>query len=125
MSNSDKKSYLSDVEIKEFWEWCGFTFKHEEIVDASACKVFITTAYFNDIETQIPDLDLNNLFKYAVPKLRDNYQYELVGWNEGQHKAIINKLQKGWAETYTTAIDKDPDLALFWAIWEVLKKDGS
>ena len=104
-------------QIKEFWEWCGFTLRCPPEKDAYGRGIWnYPEGTYGNLE-----LDLNNLFKYAVPKLRDNYQYELIGWNEGQHKAIINKLQKGWAETYTTAIDKDPALALFWAIWEVME----
>ena len=99
----------TEEQLREFWGWCGLKagwFKLESGLQ---------------IVAEYPSLDLNNLFQYAILKLkRIGYSYELVEWNEGQHKAIINKLCKGWAETYTTSVDKNPVLALFWAIWEAI-----
>uniref|UniRef100_A0A6M3JNV7 Uncharacterized protein n=1 Tax=viral metagenome TaxID=1070528 RepID=A0A6M3JNV7_9ZZZZ len=71
----------TNEQIKEFWEWCGF-------------KVALGKLYwYPDKEfspaRRLPSVDLNNLFKYAVPKL---------------NMPVI------------------PALALFWAIWEVIKK---
>ena len=117
MPNLEKKTQPSDSEKREFWEWCEFKF----IKDGYGWGQDSWLSPLGDTLLKLPNLDLNNLFKYAVPKLKDNYQYELIGWNEGQHRAVINKFQKGWAETYTIAMDKDPALALFWAIWEVIQ----
>lgn len=60
-----------------------------------------------------PPLTLDNLFRWPVTEIRRlGYEYELIGWSTGLHKAIINKLQKGWAETFTTHVDADPRIAL-------------
>ena len=51
-------------------------------------------------------IDLNNLFKYAVPKVLSKME-----WTEWFHFMV------SWAiKIYDK---KDPALALFWAIWEV------
>ena len=55
---------MGDKELKEFWEWCGFTYKegrYENWWDSPDGK-----ESFRDCP---PAIDLNNLFKYAVPKL--------------------------------------------------------
>jgi hypothetical protein len=99
----DKKP--SKEQIKEFWEWCGLTQNHW------------TKEWFVNPHTRAepqPVLDLNNLFKYAVPKLhtvRLEYDYFEQGKQFGVSTA-------GNRTTYARA--NDPALALFWAIWEVI-----
>ena len=97
-------------QIKEFWEH--FVKDHQVcIVESSGATHFET----------LP-IDLNNLFKYAVPKLYEqDYYYDLLQWNTGQHKAIINKKTVEWAVTASDAVAETPALALFWAIYEVKK----
>ena len=95
-------------QIKEFWEWCGFTYRHAEIVDASACKIFITSSYFNGIETQIPDANLNNLFEYAIPQIAKEYH----NW-----KSILHD----WVESLTGDYEKDV-LLLFAQLYDIIKE---
>ena len=77
----------------------------------------------------IPIIDLNNLFKWAVPKL----EYISLSWQPyiSKHSGRItirtlagipNKDVVGGMEV-TEGIGKDPALALFWAIWKVI--DGN
>ena len=95
------------AEQEKFWEWCEFPIEK--------------TAY-----GRYPDINLNNIFLYAVPKLIETgYNYELVGWSEGQHKAIINKLCKGWSQTCGAWVSKDPAMALFWVITEEVINETS
>ena len=81
-------------EIKEFWELCGLKrnkYGHWELNDGP----------YLDIQ-----LDLNNLFKYAVPKEIDylpTYRLLFDKWLE-------------WLEDLP-----DPALALFWALWDLKK----
>ena len=107
-------------QVKEFWEWCGFEYKHEEIVDASASKVFITTSYFNGVETQIPDIDLNNLFKWAVPKLKD---IEITKSRHSPEWNVAVSTGEPILGEFAQSDNKDPALALFWAIWEVIHNE--
>ena len=84
----------TEAQIKEFWEWCGYN--------------WVTYAM-----GEVPSLDLNNLFKYAVPKITD---YTLGKHFPGGCYAEVYKDTK-YHRGYS--IDKDPALALFWAIWGV------
>ena len=91
----------TDEQIQEFWEWCGFKFSYPippHIInpDGETC----------DDELGI---DLNNLFKYAVPKVRK----ELSPLNYGM-------VMYDWLHQFVET-DKDPALALFWAIYEIIK----
>ena len=52
---------------------------------------------------------LDSLFKYAVPKLQD-----ALGYKE------YYKLLLRWVNVFTEN-NSNPALALFWAIWEVIK----
>jgi len=57
-----KQTEINNKELQEFWEWCGFKrvnwrgWKGWEYPDLGATS-------------ELPELDLNNLLKYAVPKL--------------------------------------------------------
>ena len=50
----------TDEQVRKFWEWCGFTF----------CD--------DGIAATMPLIDLNNLFKWAVPKLSQDDQYPQI-----------------------------------------------
>ena len=68
-----------------------------------------------------PPINLNNLFKYAVPKVH----------REQGNVAIVSHIteEEGWyysakiSAGRISAEDKDPALALFWAIWAVVTAD--
>ena len=63
----------------------------------------------------IPIIDPNNLFKYAVPKLKDKL------CREGKYY-ILRNLLRDWIEQLTGDITKDA-LALFWCIFSIIDKD--
>ena len=67
MRDSEKKSYPSKSEIKEFWEWCGFSLYEDTEGEWKSCFYWHNPP---DTEewgaTWLPPIDLNNLFKYAV-----------------------------------------------------------
>ena len=114
-------------QIKEFWEWCGIRYE----ADQDCFKViFPDSEWYNfgsdwkmgEIE---PSIDLNNLFKWAVPKVmglgygfnlsdfcsRPPYLCSLYhGYNEGDEKVHIIKSSQ------------DPAQALFRALWQVKEK---
>ena len=70
-----------------------------------------------------PPLNLTNLFKYVTPELyKRGLYYELMQWDEGQHKAIINEKTPEWTMTVSDAIDKDPEMALLRAVLQIMKE---
>ncbi|KKK70402.1 hypothetical protein LCGC14_2924340 [marine sediment metagenome] len=118
----------TEAQAKEFWEWCGLKFKKQGIMGIN---------YYNTPNggfVSEPPIDLNNLFEYAVPKLwnfgllecifhREIAMFDDSGKFREQEKVyyrwhlllesqILNPID-GYGET--------PALALFWAIWEVIK----
>ncbi len=103
---TDQSAELIQEQIKEFWEWCGLTEKLET-GDTYHCwykDEVLVFQYYHFMDS----VDLNNLFKYAVPKL-DEYSAPSVEYAMGKFCEAIYKHQ-------------DPALALFWAIWEVIKR---
>jgi len=69
------------AEIREFWEWCGLEHKRQDGIDYwySADAKPLLNGY-----DKSPELDLNNLFKYAVPKLHGlGYDYKL--WSDDSY----------------------------------------
>ena len=93
----------TEEEIKEFWEWCGIPTN----IDTNGDRFYLTEGKW----TGLP-IDLNNLFKWAVPKVIEegltisHYFDNPVTWS----------VEIGMSETK----DKDPALALFWAIYKVI-----
>lgn len=58
---------MKPEEAKEMWEWCGFTVRCPPEKDAYGRGLWnYPNGTWGDLE-----LDLNNLFEYAVPKLQD------------------------------------------------------
>ena len=84
----------TEVQIKELWEWCGF----EQNTTYGEGQFY---NYPDGGSSRLPELDLNDLFKYAMVQL-DQAQY---------YKALKSIFVK----------QDDPALALFWAIWQVIK----
>lgn len=123
----------TEEQIKKFWEWCGF--KKREY-DTTGFIVHITDWKYPNgkYHDNLPDLDLNSLFKYPVPKLmkdgwacrvqssplRDNDTGKTIFEWSGYAEVFYIRYDKPLSfKTNHYAIDADPALALFWAIWEI------
>ena len=106
-------------QIKEFWEWCGW----KPIQDREDGRLYIVLWEYNGGEDftkdhHLPPIDLNNLFKYAVPKL-----FELGLWyklfsDDGYHFCVIYKEFTKEDVAASIVGTEDPALALFWAIYD-------
>ena len=103
-------------QTEEFWEWCGLYkvlasdgkyhwFKGEEIVSPTDSN-------------HIPIVNLDNLFKWAVPKLLA-MGFQMAQPNIDYHVFII--VRKNDRIITVDETDKDPALAIFWAIWRAIK----
>ena len=115
-----KQEEPTQEQIKEFWEWCEWkqlppqskSFHYEwgkKVMDWSSPIPDENWKTYSSL----PNINLNNLFKYAVPKL-----IEKLAW--GRYVDLMKK----WLDDILFE-SKDPALTLFWTIWEVIKKDGS
>ena len=108
-------------QIKEFWEWCGWKWLDDlqcwESPDTTRVRLNRGGIY-NVL------LDLNNLFKYAVPKITALETYTLtLTTRQGITNVSIMPNYMG-IEKGGYAWDKDPALALFAPIWEIIKGDS-
>ena len=124
----------TEKQIKEFWEWCGFRHnvpspklaKRKDIPHPGRFlkEQWYIHSGFADVKEDYcggrPPIDLNNLFKYAVPKV---HNFETVTfylatkgrWGcyfEGQHF-------KGSYIDYT--VGGTSALALFWTIYKMIE----
>jgi hypothetical protein len=90
-----------EEELKEFWEWCGLAdcyYKFGFWWGTTPLSLMVKL-----------DLDLNSLFKWAVPKLK-----EIIPQPE------LSLLFVSWVEDFIHA-DKDPAQALYEAIQRARK----
>jgi hypothetical protein len=115
-------------EIKELWEWCGF-------VRVPCHRDCVPHWHYPDGKVAslldgLPPIDLNNLFKYAVPKLQDEgnnvelYAYEHKGYMATVYRDCFSQRGSDGFDPFLEQISQvkndDPTLALFWAIWKVI-----
>ena len=114
--NNDTAKEPSPEQIRTFWESCDFA-----VCDSgySKDKEFIKTGedykYPNNHWGKRPVLNLNNLFKYAVPKM-----LKIIETPELDAIQIYDTFFLLWLEQMKHGI-KDPTLSLFKAISEVIK----
>lgn len=102
----------TEEQVKKFWEWCGF--RYGERGNLAGWLLNGELPYFKNL----PDLDLNNLFKWAAPKLINDIgtmgTYFLVC------SAMYEAIEKVNFSEKKAEYNGKPALALFWAIWEVI-----
>jgi hypothetical protein len=114
----------TEEQVKKVWEWCGFwydTTKSTGLVMEIGWRSPSGKVLGGCHVSYLPKIDLNNLFKYAVPKLNAyGFYYATELSDEHRVWVEINGQIGGVVK------DKDPALALFWAIYKVIeeKKDG-
>ena len=96
------KKEPTDAQKDIFWKWCGWGYMP---------GIGLISPDGEDI---VPPIDLNSLFKYAVPKLDvvtiDFQSNSYMAWVVYKGKSCITH-------------DKNPALALFQAIMEVIKEN--
>jgi len=114
----------TEEQIKRFWEWCGF--RHITAKYCKLCKRWEGEYWLKErigrriYRPELLVLDLNNLFKYAVPKIESLDIVGLYPSNEN-NKLWSCILTRFGLDKDTVAYGKDPALALFWAINKVIE----
>ena len=108
----------TEEKIKRFWEWCGFTVTSKGVIYGDAIMVDDSCHHI----MELPEIDLNNLFKYAVPKL---HAYVLQSFHKNHsyhHASVVLNEYTGLEDVIVSSTDvprdEDPALALFWAIYK-------
>ena len=101
-----------------FWEQCG--------VQPTKRKTWIKESADWLRYDYYPPIDLNNLFKYAVPKLKEvDLEFDMSFKEDTGGRMCEVILQNSWQypdghETIYYHKDYDPAQALFWAIYKAL-----
>jgi len=129
----------TDEQIKEFWEWCGLHYCQyiNKVTGTTECSNGLPMPYgwilpkAMGIRLGELPIDLNNLFKYAVPKLftwsiGKNWELQsdfTIKENGIKASVDLKPIDPNKYDTIkpSEAISNDPTLALFWAIYEVSK----
>jgi len=106
-------------EIKRFWEYWGFVFEEhnsrfEHWWTYFAPEDMLLEWHEKHQKTGFPPLDLNSLFRYAVPKAIDKIMARL-DWSRN---AAFNILFSNWRHELKNDLEY-PALALFWALEKV------
>jgi hypothetical protein len=93
-------------QLQRFWIWCGLKEVHPS-------SMYNHTKYSLDglPFDELPILDLNNIFKYAVPKIAFKEDL-LIDWIESLYN--VSKVNPD------NQIEQDPALSLFWKFMEVI-----
>ncbi|KKK82140.1 hypothetical protein LCGC14_2806360 [marine sediment metagenome] len=105
---------ISQERIRKFWEKCGFRYVHETIHFRYYYKEHYWQYPNGDNKQYSPPIDLNNLFKYAVPKLENDVAIKIF---KGDYSWIVEL----WKDNIIARDhDKDPATALFLAIEKVI-----
>ena len=98
---------------KILWEWCGFSY------DYWGDKLSIIYPDNQTIADMSPIVDLNNLFKWAVPKVRKQFHIHFHSTNNKTEWRIV--LSNANETIYGR--DNDPAMALCLAISKVIDNE--
>ncbi len=119
---------LTQEQVKMLWEWCGF----KQLEAGRGGYHFRSTKkiwnWLPPGETErhksipfLPPVDLNNLFKYAVPKLERVKLYHVAHYLDYRAEVQLAD-DAGDIISGANRLNPDPALALFWAIWQIIKE---
>ncbi len=98
-------------QIKVFWEWVELEHNWVNYKGCSRCPAHTY------IQVCTPPIDLNNLFKYAAPKVFElGYRVKMESICESSFQFVVSKLDES---IYHYGHEIDPALALFRALDEV------
>lgn len=121
----------TEEQITKFWEWCGFKYVRVDTIPwHKKPEDYQTNIWYANNHWVYPDgsrnkdcpsIDLNNIFKWAVPKLERNNLYNYIHFGFDKSCPEITTVQLTFQDKLLGVGDsKDPALALFWAIWRVI-----
>ena len=113
-------------QVQKFWEWCGWrtikrSFLHyspEQIASPKSLSLEYAV-------TSFPPIDLNSLFKWAVPKVEEIYCFSLELLDNGTGTFRVAIYQHVFDSKIWFGHNTDPALALFWAIWQVMESEDA
>jgi len=103
----------TEAQIKEFWEWCGLVSREVTYQGKTWREWSNSDGGFESRYT--PPIDLNNLFKYAVPLAIEELRH--YKRNTLSVRSARDRLFRKWLCGYQEGVLDE--YALFWTIWKV------
>jgi len=97
-------------QIKEFWEWCGFKRLPAKLWNSPEVPLYKNES--GEVRAIFPPIDLNNLFKYALPITYIKLFTLGMGVRESYRKIF-----EMWLDYFFDGYSMED--ALFWACWQV------
>lgn len=108
----------TEEQIKKLWEWCGI---EEKLEGDTGVRYYHYPNHLCDI--QLPPADLNNLFKWAVPKLQfKGFVINLVAMEFASFRIHVLDITTS-KEWHFEKDEADPALALLLAILQVIEEE--
>ena len=108
----------TQAEMQEFWEKCGLKKPPQSCKEKDHMQVPMGKEDYGDYYCIPVPVDLNNLFKYAVPKLGRGWGIRFGDTYDKEFYCGVGRMGESGDATF----NKDPALALFWAIKEALNE---
>lgn len=103
------------IQIKEVWEGCGLHYTEPYWVDDNN-----NLAFYGETHSELlGNLDLNNLFKYAVPFLIEELATSMASKGAVDLDFCRLWIMTHWLRTWNDN-PEDPALALFWTCYPVI-----
>jgi len=116
-------------QIQWFWEQCGFYYE----TGNPSVSIPATNPYWiyrgGSIHSTLPPIDLNNLFKYAVPRVPSGWELQICYpyTRDTNYRVVLEKVDSvewSWGDRYSLThieLGEDLALALFWVIYKTLE----
>ena len=105
----------NEEQTKRFWDKLGVR-KYPNPEWAKMSSVKSVQQQQEVFDRRLPKIDLHNLFKYAVPKIKGFVKLS----KSDNHIDYIATVEDYELNQEGKIANPDPAIALFWAIWEVL-----
>jgi hypothetical protein len=99
-------------QIQRFWGWCGIEHRY---IQGEGLSHKLKGDWFYGT----PILDLNNIFKYAVPRLMNRYQL-YIDFGISLYDVTLIECTDNTIHKAINTCESDLALALFWAINELI-----
>jgi len=126
MNEPTGKSIPSSEQRQWFWEQCGFRIETEVKYGRSVHYWIYPHKHTSDLlfgtkrTSSAPSIDLNNLFKYAVPKLIYFSLAKMEKGYQGKHWISEARVERDGRRYYGEGLADNPEDASFEAIYKAL-----
>jgi hypothetical protein len=106
---------IKEQDLIKFWTWCGFKTIYGR---------YYGITYPNGKDGGIPQLNLDNLYRYAIPKLQEK-GYNVVLTAYGHSGFVVDILSIHTVDVVAIVKSNSPTEALYNAIMKVIDEEAN